>query len=179
MSISRTKLAGGECELVASISLSTTLQLRTQRPAQVVATAAIHPGHSSHFLAYKRKFHSVCIVNCSRFMQRPPQVVATTDIIDGDELCFSYGERSNDDFFVHYGFVPLRNPRDEVILFESVESALDWYALESGLPVGVGGTSGDEEADKEVLVRDLRRIGAPCVCALPFSVIPPCISKVM
>eukprot|EP00892_Ulva_mutabilis_P001471 jgi/Ulvmu1/11324/UM074_0039.1 len=86
------------------------------------------------------------------------QVVATTDIMDGDELCFSYGERSNDDFFVHYGFVPLRNPRDEVILFESVESALDWYALESGLPTSVGGSSGDSEADKEVLVRDLRRI---------------------
>lgn len=95
------------------------------------------------------------------------QVVATTDIMDGDELCFSYGERSNDDFFVHYGFVPLRNPRDEVILFESVESALDWYALESGLPVAVGGKSGDSEADQEVLVRDLRRIGAP-------PNLPPC-----
>lgn len=56
------------------------------------------------------------------------QVIATADILEGDELCFSYGERSNDDFFVHYGFVPLRNPRDEVILFESIESALDWCA---------------------------------------------------
>lgn len=55
-------------------------------------------------------------------------MIATADILEGDELCFSYGERSNDDFFVHYGFVPLRNPRDEVILFESIESALDWYA---------------------------------------------------
>lgn len=112
-------------------------------------------------------------MNFAPFTRRPAQVVATTDIIDGDELCFSYGERSNDDFFVHYGFVPLRNPRDEVILFESVESALDWYALESGLPVGVGGSSGDEEADKEVLVRDLRRIGAPGLCTLCLPCLYP------
>jgi hypothetical protein len=82
-------------------------------------------------------------------------VVATCEIKEGDELCFSYGERSNDDFFVHYGFVPLRNPRDEVILFESIESALDWYVLESGFPVGV------RQHDEEELVADMRNIGEP------------------
>lgn len=76
------------------------------------------------------------------------------DVNEGDELCFSYGERSNDDFFVHYGFVPLRNPRDEVVLFESVEAALDWYVLESGFPVGVAAE------DEETLVREMRAIGA-------------------
>jgi hypothetical protein len=82
------------------------------------------------------------------------QVVATCDIKEGDELCFSYGERSNDDFFVHYGFVPLRNPRDEVILFESIESALDWYVLEPGFPVGI------RQSNEEELIVDMRKIGA-------------------
>jgi hypothetical protein len=41
------------------------------------------------------------------------QVRTTAAVAEGDELCFSYGERASDDLFVHYGFVPLRNPRDE------------------------------------------------------------------
>ena len=42
----------------------------------------------------------------------------------------------------------------QVVLFESVEAALDWYVLESGFPVGV---AHDDEA---TLVRAMRAIGA-------------------
>jgi hypothetical protein len=59
---------------------------------------------------------------------RPWQVVsATRAIAEGEELLVSYGERSNDEFFLYYGFVPPRNPHDDVALFASVEDAIDWH----------------------------------------------------
>ena len=38
-----------------------------------------------------------------------------------------YGDRHNDDFIVSYGFVPLGNPHDDVLLFPSVAAALEWF----------------------------------------------------
>ena len=38
----------------------------------------------------------------------------------------SYGERDNDDFLVHYGFVPEANPHDSVLLFSGAFDAVDW-----------------------------------------------------
>lgn len=63
-------------------------------------------------------------------------VSATRDIAAGQELLLSYGERSNDDFFLHYGFVPPRNPHDDVALFGDIEGAIDWW-LDTFLPPGV------------------------------------------
>lgn len=37
------------------------------------------------------------------------------------------GERANDDFLAHYGFVPPRNPHDSVALFSDIESAIEWW----------------------------------------------------
>jgi len=37
------------------------------------------------------------------------------------------GERHNDDFLMHYGFVPPGNPHDEVLLFPALDAALEWY----------------------------------------------------
>lgn len=54
-------------------------------------------------------------------------VSAVRDIVEGEEITLSYGERSNDDFFLHYGFVPPRNPHDNVILFGNASEAVDWY----------------------------------------------------
>ena len=95
------------------------------------------------------------------------QVKATREIEESEELTFSYGERSSTDFFVHYGFVPLRNPRDDVVLFEDVDAALDWYALESGLPLLMG------REDEEKLIAALQQIGAP----LRFCLALPCCSR--
>lgn len=53
-------------------------------------------------------------------------VSAVRDIVQGEEITLSYGERSNDDFFIHYGFVPPRNPHDTVFLFKSLNDALIW-----------------------------------------------------
>ena len=41
----------------------------------------------------------------------------------------SYGERSNDHFLLYYGFVPQRNPHDDVIIFENFDSAMMWHAM--------------------------------------------------
>jgi hypothetical protein len=53
-------------------------------------------------------------------------VSAVRDLVRGEEVTLSYGERSNDDFFVHYGFVPPRNPHDTVRLFEDMKAAAEW-----------------------------------------------------
>ncbi|CAD7696604.1 unnamed protein product [Ostreobium quekettii] len=54
-------------------------------------------------------------------------VSAIRNIDKGEEVLLSYGERSNDDFFLHYGFVPPHNPHDEVVLFGDLEEAVSWY----------------------------------------------------
>lgn len=54
-------------------------------------------------------------------------LVARGDIPKGQELLLSYGDRNNDDFFLHYGFVPLRNPHDDTVLFQDLIEALDWH----------------------------------------------------
>ncbi|GAB4820987.1 hypothetical protein N2152v2_008033 [Parachlorella kessleri] len=54
------------------------------------------------------------------------KVSATRDIEGGEELLLSYGERSNDSFFQHYGFIPPRNPHDDVTLFDNIEDAVQW-----------------------------------------------------
>lgn len=57
------------------------------------------------------------------------QLAATRAIAKGEELLLSYGDRDNDDFLVHYGFVPPRNPFDGVVLFQDIEDAAEWLAL--------------------------------------------------
>ena len=47
----------------------------------------------------------------------------------GEEALMSYGERSNDHFLLYYGFVPRRNPHDDVIIFENFDSAMMWHAM--------------------------------------------------
>ncbi|GAX76985.1 hypothetical protein CEUSTIGMA_g4432.t1 [Chlamydomonas eustigma] len=54
-------------------------------------------------------------------------VSATQAVPAGYQLLLSYGERSSDDFFLHYGFVPQGNPHEEVQLFCSLEEALEWH----------------------------------------------------
>lgn len=51
------------------------------------------------------------------------------------KVLLSYGERSNDDFFLHYGFVPPRNPQDEVVLFPNLATAIDWYCKKFSIEV--------------------------------------------
>jgi hypothetical protein len=47
----------------------------------------------------------------------------------GEEALMSYGERSNDHFLLYYGFVPRKNPHDDVIIFENFDSAMMWHAM--------------------------------------------------
>ncbi|KAJ9526145.1 hypothetical protein QJQ45_009581 [Haematococcus lacustris] len=49
----------------------------------------------------------------------------------GASLLLSYGERSSDDFLVHYGFVPsLCNPHEDAVVFEDVGEALEWHHVQ-------------------------------------------------
>mgnify|MGYP001970822998 FL=1 len=54
---------------------------------------------------------------------------ATRDVVAGEEALMSYGERSNDHFLMYYGFVPPRNPHDDVIVFADVDHALSWHMV--------------------------------------------------
>jgi hypothetical protein len=68
---------------------------------------------------------------------------ATRDIAQGEELLLSYGERNNDDFFLHYGFIPPRNPHDDVTLFTNLEHATAWLDSQLGDSSGDGVDSYD------------------------------------
>jgi len=54
-------------------------------------------------------------------------VKSNSRIEPNSQILMSYGERSNDDFFLYYGFIPPMNPNDDYVLFPSLDSALDWY----------------------------------------------------
>ena len=43
---------------------------------------------------------------------------------------------SNDDFLLHYGFVPAGNVHDDFVLFDSIDAALQWHR--TGFPAKVG-----------------------------------------
>lgn len=42
------------------------------------------------------------------------------------QVLWSYGQRSNDDFFTYHGFVLGDNPDENVVLFDSVQHLLGW-----------------------------------------------------
>ena len=54
-------------------------------------------------------------------------LTANKAVSANDEVLLSYGERNNDEFFGAYGFVPPRNPHEEMILFGDVVEALEWH----------------------------------------------------
>ena len=57
------------------------------------------------------------------------EFAATRDVEANEEATMSYGERSNDHFLMYYGFVPPRNPHDDVILFSDIDHALGWHIV--------------------------------------------------
>jgi hypothetical protein len=63
-------------------------------------------------------------------------VSATRDLPAGAELLLSYGERSNEEFLVFYGFVPPRNPHDYYAIFPSVEEGIAWWVARYGGGLG-------------------------------------------
>ena len=57
------------------------------------------------------------------------EFAATRAVRPNEEALMSYGERSNDHFLMYYGFVPPRNPHDDVIVFSDVDHALSWHMV--------------------------------------------------
>ncbi len=56
----------------------------------------------------------ICSEECGPFVQ-PARI--KHHLLSPSLLTFNAGERGNDDFLLHYGFVPPRNPHDDVSLF--------------------------------------------------------------
>jgi len=87
-------------------------------------------------------------------------LTALRPLAAGEELLLSYGERPNDDFLCHYGFVPPLNPHDDVALFSAptasaagaraaLEQAAEWHWAARGggaAAAGGGGVEGEAEA---------------------------------
>mmetsp|Transcript_34961 Transcript_34961/g.48478 ORF Transcript_34961/g.48478 Transcript_34961/m.48478 type:complete len:247 (+) Transcript_34961:3-743(+) len=64
-------------------------------------------------------------------------LMAVAAISVGEQVFATYGDRSNDDFYLFYGFVPSRNMSDDVELFATSAEAVEWYSaliLEEQMP---------------------------------------------
>lgn len=54
-------------------------------------------------------------------------VLSSTQLIPAETpLLLSYFEGSNDEFLLHYGFVPASNPHDSMQLFSNITEALEY-----------------------------------------------------
>jgi len=89
-------------------------------------------------------------------------LVALRNIQEGEELVLSYGERSNDDFLLHYGFVPARNPHDDYVLFEDWDEAENWLREGSLL-------HGDDIAHARIVVDTVYREVDPGILHYPTA----------
>ena len=66
-------------------------------------------------------------------------VLSSTQHIQlGEPLLLSYFEGSNDEFLLHYGFVPDSNPHDSVRLFGNISEALEHLWWQDKAQVGLG-----------------------------------------
>lgn len=71
-------------------------------------------------------------------------VTAKREIEEGEELTATYGDRSTDEFWAHYGFVPrAQGSRDDAVLFHSHSHMVRWLEAHVG---GGGGFTGRRKA---------------------------------
>eukprot|EP00850_Spirogloea_muscicola_P021944 SM000269S09899 [mRNA] locus=s269:127828:132447:+ [translate_table: standard] len=52
---------------------------------------------------------------------------ARQDIQEGETIHNSYGPQNNEELLVDYGFLPIYNPFDNVLLFSNMTQAVDWF----------------------------------------------------
>eukprot|EP00850_Spirogloea_muscicola_P017405 SM000149S01340 [mRNA] locus=s149:114316:123555:- [translate_table: standard] len=52
---------------------------------------------------------------------------ARRDIHEGETIHNSYGPQNNEELLVDYGFLPIYNPFDNVLLFSNMTQAVDWF----------------------------------------------------
>eukprot|EP00850_Spirogloea_muscicola_P011732 SM000074S21642 [mRNA] locus=s74:65364:74923:- [translate_table: standard] len=52
---------------------------------------------------------------------------ARQDIQQGETIHNSYGPKNNEELLVDYGFLPIYNPFDNVLLFSNMTQAVDWF----------------------------------------------------
>ena len=46
---------------------------------------------------------------------------------EGEEALISYGNNPSWSYLLFYGFVPVRNVHDRVVLFQNLPEAVDWF----------------------------------------------------
>jgi hypothetical protein len=86
------------------------------------------------------------------------EFAATKRIDAGVEALMSYGERTNDHFLMYYGFVPNRNPHDDVVVFQDVDHALSWHMVFH--PELWDADASSEDAFADETVADVREAAA-------------------
>lgn len=55
------------------------------------------------------------------------QCTTCAPVEEGEEALISYGNNSSWSYLLFYGFVPLRNVHDRVVLFDNLLEAVDWF----------------------------------------------------
>lgn len=55
------------------------------------------------------------------------QCTTSAAVEEGEEALISYGNNPSWNYLLFYGFVPLRNVHDRVVLFQNLEEAVNWF----------------------------------------------------
>ncbi|GMH32831.1 hypothetical protein BSKO_00665 [Bryopsis sp. KO-2023] len=93
-------------------------------------------------------------------------IKATRTISEGEELLVSYGDHENEYFYLYYGFVPMFNSRDDLVIFNGLDDAFEWYC--NTYPKRAQNLSAEERKKlfKEVKVEgDLKNVIKMNICA--------------
>lgn len=78
-------------------------------------------------------------------------------INEGEELLVSYGDHQNEYFYLFYGFTPMFNMRDDLVLFEGLDTAFGWYC--SAYPHRARGWTEEERKKLMSAVKEEGEIG--------------------
>ncbi|KAI8467622.1 MAG: hypothetical protein J3K34DRAFT_429986 [Monoraphidium minutum] len=100
--------------------------------------------------------------------ERTINFVTTRDVAAGEQVLWTYGDRSSEDFFAYHGFVLPGNPQEEVQLWGSVAELAAWFhkRYSIGTPSALAWSLAKAEAGAQEAAQRAAQLAA-IACASP------------
>lgn len=103
--------------------------------------------------------------------ERAIHFVASRSVAAGEQVMWSYGDRSNDDLFLSHGFVVGDNAYDDVELWASPAAAAAWLRSDGGRGGSEDGSGDAEAACEQLMAAADTRCGARRVAGISSGVL--------